>query len=265
MAMITAGIDVGVENTKVVILRDGHVIGRAIGESGGIGRAEVVDQLLKQALDGAGITSSEVSMIAVTGKGKHRITIAAEQVTEPIAACKAALFLYPDATAVMDAGADETLVATIKKEKIGEFTINEKCAAGIGKFLSYLSRRLELSYEEMGALGRPEPDSPTVNDGCVVFAEMDALGLLNRGSSPIEVAIAATEAAALRASNVIMDITMPKWDKIALVGGVAKNAAFVEALRAGSGLDFVVPGEPEYAGALGAALIAATSAGAREH
>ena len=258
--MITTGIDVGVENARVVIVKDGKIVGRASGESGGVGRAAAVDLLMKQALDEAGLNPSDVTRIVVTGKGKHRITIADEQLTEPMAACKAALYLCPGATAVMDAGADETLVATIKGEKIGEFAINEKCAAGIGKFLAYMGRRLELSPAEMGALGRPAPEAAVVNDGCVVFAEMDALGLLNRGASPKEVAAAVTEAAALRASNVIMDLTIPKWDKVVLVGGLANNAAFVSALKASSGLDFVVPEAPEYAGALGAALFAAASA-----
>ena len=254
--MITAGIDVGVENAKIVILKDGKIAGRASGESGGAGRAAAVDQLWKQALGSAGISAGDVGKVVVTGKGKHNISFADDQVTEPMAACKAAQFFYPDATAVMDAGADETLVATIKGEKIGEFVINEKCAAGIGKFLAYMARRLEMTPEEMGKLGRPGKDADTVNDGCMVFAELDALGLLNRGVSPKDVAAAAVEAAAVRASTVLFDITIPKWNKFVLVGGVAKNTAFVSALKAYAGIDIVVPEGAEYAGALGAAVFA---------
>jgi predicted CoA-substrate-specific enzyme activase len=255
--VITSGVDVGVENVKIVVLKDGKVAGKAIGESGGAGRATAVDQLYKQALESAGISASSVDKVAATGKGKHNIAIADELVTEPLAACKAAEYLCPGATAVMDAGADETLVATIKGGMIGEFVINEKCAAGIGKFLSYMGRRLELTPEEMGGLGRPDQGAAVVNDGCMVFAEMEALGLLNRGASPQDVAMAVTEAAAVRASNVLMDITIPRWDKVVLVGGVAKNAAFAGALAANSGIDFVIPEDAEYAGALGAAIFAA--------
>ena len=255
--MITAGIDVGVENVKIVIMKDGKAISRATGESGGAGRAAAVDKIYKEALDGAKLSASDVEKVVATGKGKHNIDFADDQITEPLAAVKAALYFYPDATMVMDAGADEALAATIKKEKTGEFVINEKCAAGIGKFLSYMSRRLELSPEDMSALGRPAAGSATVNDGCMVFAEMEALGLLNRGVSPKDVAVAVTEAAAVRASNVLVDITIPKWDKVVLIGGLAKNAAFVNALKVHAETDISVPEAPEYAGALGAAIFAA--------
>ncbi|MCL1805995.1 MAG: acyl-CoA dehydratase activase [Clostridiales bacterium] len=256
--MITAGIDVGCENIKIAILKDGQVIGRATEESGGIGRAGAVDQAWKQALSGAGIAEKDVEKVVATGKGKHAVAFADDRITEPLAACTAARFLYPGATAVMDAGADETLMATIKGEKMGEFVVNEKCAAGIGAFLAYMGRRLEMTPEEMGGLSRPGPDSPVVNDGCVVFADMEALGLLNRGASPKDVAIAVTEGAAVRASTVVNDITIPRWDKVVMVGGLAKNAAFVNALKANAEIDLSIPQDPEYAGALGAALFAAS-------
>jgi predicted CoA-substrate-specific enzyme activase len=254
--LITAGIDVGVENARVVILKDGKIAGRADGESGGAGRPAAVDRLWEQALSSAGISAGDVGKLVVTGKGKHNICFADDQVTEPMAACKAAKYFFPDATAVMDAGADETLVATMKGEKIGEFVINEKCAAGIGKFLTYMARRLEMTPEELGKLGRPGKDAAVVNDGCMVFAELDALGLLNRGVPPKEVAAAAVEAAAVRASTVLFDITIPKWDKFVLVGGVARNAAFVNALKVYARIDILVPEGAEYAGALGAAIFA---------
>ena len=258
--MITAGIDVGCENVKVVILKNGEVAGKAMGESGGAGRAGAVEQAWQSALSGAGLTAGDVEKVVATGKGKHAVSFAGDRITEPLSAYTAARYLCPDATAVMDAGADETLVATIRKDGIGEFVINEKCAAGLGAFLSYMGRRLELTPEEMGALGRPGPDSRAVNDGCVVFAEMDALGLLNRGATPLEVAAAVTESAAVRASTVVNDITIPNWDKVVLIGGLAKNAAFVHALNANAELDVFVPRDPEYGGALGAALFAASQA-----
>ena len=257
--MITTGIDVGCENVKVVILKDGKVVSRAAGESGGVGRAVAVDQVWKQALDNAGIAEKDVEKVVATGKGKHAVAFADDRITEPLAACTAARFLYPGATAVMDAGADETLVATIKGEKMGEFVVNEKCAAGLGAFLSYMGRRLEMTREEMSGLGRPGPESPVVNDGCVVFADMEALSLLNRGASPVEVAAAVTESAAIRASTVVNDITIPSWDKFVMVGGLANNAAFVNALKANAEIDVSVPEDPEYAGALGAALFAAAN------
>lgn len=156
---------------------------------------------------------------------------------------------------MVSVGADETLVATLGGEKIKELCLNQKCAAGLGLFLEYMARRLGLSIEELSALGAP--DKAIVNDGCVVFAELDALSLINRGTDARDAAKAVTEAVAWRASTTINDITAQDKTCVVLFGGLTKNAAFLNALKRISGIDFVVPGEAEYAGALGAALIAA--------
>jgi activator of 2-hydroxyglutaryl-CoA dehydratase len=104
--------------------------------------------------------------------------------TEPIAAVRAARFLVPGATMVVDIGMDETLVATIKADgKIEQELLNQKCAAGLGILLERIAARLGLTLEEMGAVDVTSAE-PAVNDGCVVFAELDALSLLNRGTKP---------------------------------------------------------------------------------
>ncbi|MDR1204871.1 MAG: acyl-CoA dehydratase activase [Peptococcaceae bacterium] len=255
--MITAGIDMGYESVKIVLLKDGAVVGRAKGESGGAGREAAARKAWEEGLRNAGIAEGDVNRVVATGSGKYNVEFADDQITEGLSALKAIRFLCPDATAVIDAGADETLVATVKGERIGEMAVNQKCAAGLGAFLSYMARRLELTLDEMSGLGRPGADSPAVNDGCVVFAELEALSLLNQGASPEEVAAAVTEIAAVRASSVVNDITVPAWNRVALVGGLTKNTAFVNALKVHAGMDFVIPGEAEYAGAVGAALFAA--------
>ena len=253
--MITAGIDVGLENIKAVILKDGKVIGRASGLSGGAGRPAAVEAVYQEALKAAGVEAAGVAKVVATGKGKFDAAFAADRVTEPVTAAKAAQVLVPGATTVVDVGADETLVATLDGEKICEFVINQKCAAGLGLFLEYMARRLDMSIEELGAVEGPF-DTP-VNDGCVVFAELDALSLLNRGTAPQEVAKALAEACAWRASSVLNDIYRPAKDRVALFGGMTKNKAFVKALEKISGIQFVIPAEAEFAGAIGAAAIAA--------
>jgi benzoyl-CoA reductase subunit D len=255
--LITAGIDMGYESVKIILLKDGTVIGHGKGETGGAGREAAARKVWKEALESSGIDEGDVDGVVATGVGKYNVEFAGDQITEGLSALKAVRFLCPDATAVIDVGADETLVVTIKGERIGEMVINQKCAAGLGAFLSYMARRLELTLDEMSGLERPGAGDPVVNDGCVVFAELEALSLLNQGTSPEKVAAAVTEIAAVRASSVVNDITAPTWDRVALVGGLTKNAAFVNALKAHAGMDFVIPGEAEYAGAVGAALFAA--------
>ncbi|MCL2167033.1 MAG: acyl-CoA dehydratase activase [Clostridiales bacterium] len=256
--MITAGIDMGMETVKVVILKDEKIVGRGKNLSGGAKRASAAEAALNDALREAGLAKADLSKIVATGKGKYDIPFADSCSTEPITAAKAAKFLCPEASTAVDVGADETVVATLGEDKpVKEMAINEKCAAGIGSFLKRMARRLEMTQEEISALPPKARTGPAVNDGCVVFAELDALSLLNRGVSPAEVASAVVDAAAIRACMTINDITNPARDCVVLFGGLTKNAAFVNALQSYAELDFVVPAEAEYAGALGAALVAA--------
>ena len=259
--MITAGIDMGIEYVKAVVLKDGKVVGRGKGQSGGGRRNAAAKAALDDALKEAGLSAGDLNGTAATGKGKFDLDFVGRQVTEALAAAKAGRFLYPDATCVMDAGCDETLVLTYGEgDKLRETAINEKCAAGVGGFLQNMARRLELSLDEMSGLPPATQGGPVVNDGCVVFAEMDALSLLNQRVPPREIASALIDAAAIRACTVVNDITVPALDRVVLFGGLAKNQAFVNALKARSGVDFLIPEEAEYGGALGAAITAASVA-----
>ena len=260
--MITAGIDMGMENARAVILRDERIIGRGIGRSGGEKREEAAEAVLADALKEAGLTRSDIEKIYVTGKGKFDLHFTDDYITEPIAAARAAKFLCPEATAAVDAGADETIVVTLGKNKpVAELAQNEKCAAGVGTFLRILARRLGLTLDELGALPAKQATGAKVNDGCVVFAELDALSLLNNGTPVAEVGAAAVDAAAVRVCMTINDITHPRMERVALFGGLTKNAGFVRALKKYAGFDFIIPPDAEYAGALGAALVAANWGG----
>jgi len=259
--MITAGIDMGMENVKVVILKDEKILGRAKGLSGGARRASSAEAALGEALSEAGVARGDLAKIVATGKGKFDLPFADDCVTEAITTAMAAKFLCPTATTALDAGADETVVVTLGgKRPVMEMALNEKCAAGVGIFLRTMARRLGLSLEELSALPPKAAGGPSVNDGCVVFAELDALSLLNNGTPVKEVGSAMVDAAAVRVCMTLNDITIPARDHLVLFGGLSKNAAFVHALKAYAKAEFSVPDEAEYAGALGAALVARDSA-----
>lgn len=256
---IMTGIDIGVENIKVVVTREGKILGKAKGRSGGAKRLENTKAVYKEALEQAGIGVDEPAKVFVTGKGKFDLQPMADDIlTEHVVAVKAARWYCPDATCVVQVGADETLVATIKPEgAIEHMVINEKCAAGIGSFIRNMARRLELSREEMNAAPLLAEGGIRINDGCIVFGELDVLNLLNKGVPPIEIASAVMASAAVRTCATINDITFPRRDKVVLLGGLTQNPAFVRALKARSGIDFIIPEEAEYAAAVGCALFAA--------
>mgnify|MGYP001587202563 CR=1 FL=1 len=254
--MITAGIDVGIENTKVVILKDGKVIARAAAPSGGANRGKSAEQALKDALSTANISPSDVDSIVATGQGKGDVKVAVDCVVEPVADAKAARFLYPRAACVVDVGADQVRVVTLgEQDKISEVVMNQKCAAGLGILLKSMARTLGMTLDDISRLSGES--KAVVNDGCGVFAEMDALGLLNRDVPREDVARAVVEAVAVRVNSILNDKVKPAKDSTVLIGGMSRNRAVVAALKKRSGINFIIPEQSEYAGALGAALMAA--------
>ena len=251
--MIIAGIDAGIEVTKAAILKDGAIIGKAKVSTGGADRGRNIEAVWHAALADAGLAVGDVSKVIATGKGKFDVAGASARVSEQTAAARAARFYCPDATFVVSVGADEVMASTLGGDRlVQEYAFNMKCSAGLGLFLSFLADRLEMSLEDLGALD--DPQDKWVNDGCAVFAELGALGLMNRGASPETVGAAAVKAVAVRVSAVINDITAPDKRCTVLVGGLTKNSAFVSSLAAVSGIDFIVPEDAEFAGAVGAAL-----------
>jgi len=253
--MITAGVDVGIEYTKVIVMKDGSVVSKAIGLSGGAARPATVKAVYDKALSDTGIKSSEVNKVFATGKGKFDVDFADDRLTEITTAAAAAKLVSSDVTMVVDIGADEIVAGTLAGDKIGEFVINQKCAAGLGLFLESMAERFEMTIEEMSAL--EAPSTVSVNDGCIVFAELDALSLMNRGTDIKEIGKALNEACAWRASSTLNDIYRPNKDCVVLVGGMTQNKAFVKALERISNIKFLIPKDSEYAGAIGAAKLAA--------
>ena len=254
--MITAGIDVGLEYTKAVIMKDGKVVGKACGLSGGAGRPAAVQALYDQALKAAGVGAGDVEKVIATGKGKFDVAFAADQLSETLTAAKAARLANPDVTTAIDIGADETVVVTLDGDKIKEFVINQKCGAGLGLFLSAMADRFDMSIDELAGLNGPS--SVAVDDGCVVCGELDAISLASRGVDLKEIGKALNVACAWRVNSTLNDIYKPDKGCVVLMGGMVKNGAFVKALEEISGVKFVKYADPEYAGAIGAAALAAS-------
>jgi benzoyl-CoA reductase subunit D len=256
--MITAGIDVGLRNTKIALLKDGRVVGKGEGISGGGKRAGNIETIWKEALSGAGIEASDISRVVATGQGKEDVAFADDIAVETVADARAARFFYPEAGAVVDAGADQTRVVTLGEGNgVEEVVFNQKCMAGLGLLLEIIADRLDLTIEEIASIPEGASGGASVNDGCPVFAEEGVLELLNDGVSAERIAGAATDVAVVRLNSILNDKIVPKKDNTVLIGGLARNAAFVAGLKKRSGIAFLVPEDAAFAGAIGAAVIAA--------
>lgn len=257
--MITAGIDCGAKNTKVVLLKDGNVLSKSMVPSG-FDQKDAAHKAFEKALVQAGISKDDVKHITATGAGKKEVDFANNTVTEVGADAKGANKLFPSAKTIIDVGAEEgRAIKADGKGKVVDFAINEKCAAGAGSFTESMARALEVPVENLGDLSLKSTKEIQMNAQCAVFAESEVVTLVHAKTPKEDMAKAVHDAIASRITSMARKIGVEQ--DVALIGGVAKNKGFVKSLKNDLGTELLLPEDPEYVTALGAALVAAESAG----
>jgi benzoyl-CoA reductase subunit D len=260
--MITAGIDCGSKNTKVVILDENNIMSTASVLSG-FDQEESAQQALNKAIEKAGIKREDLKHITATGAGMEAIFFADNNVTTVTCDGRGAYFLFPSARTVIDIGAEEGLVVKLDGNgKVKDFGINEKCAAGAGAFIEAMSRALEVDIETMGELSLKSTKQIPMNAQCTIFAESEVVSLIHQKTAKEDIIKAVHDAIADRNTSMVRQIGIEK--EVALIGGVANNVGFVDAMNKNLGFEILVPKNgvaPEYISALGAALVAQDKVG----
>ena len=253
--MITAGIDMGAKTIKVVILKDGQIIGRGNVFSGFETR-ESAEEALRLALDEAGLTLKDIQTIYATGAGRKEAPHAVNDITEVGADARGIFNLFPKVRTLIDVGAEEGRGIKCSAEgKVIDFVVNEKCAAGAGSFTESMARALEVSLEDFGKISLTSNKEITMNAQCAVFAESEVVSLIHAKTPKADIAKSVHDAIASRIISMVRRVGIDQ--EVALIGGVAYNVGFVDALKRGLESDVIIPENPEYIGALGAALAAA--------
>lgn len=253
--MITVGIDVGNKTTKVVILKDGRIVGKAMTLTG-FDQNEAAEKALAEALSSAGVSRSDVTKTMVTGAGRLSITFSDGETTEVSADAKGVFAKYPNVRTIIDVGAEDGRAIKLDdKGNIADFAINEKCAAGAGSFVESMSRTLETTIEQMGPLSLKSNKTIPMNAQCVVFAESEVVSLIHQKTSQEDIAKAVHDGICDRIISMVRRVGMVQG--VALIGGVAFNVGFQQSLKTGLETDLVIPENPEFCGAFGAALKAA--------
>lgn len=253
--MITAGLDIGAKTIKIVILKDKTVMGQALAVAG-YDVQESLKKIWEEALSKTGIQMNEIDRIVSTGAGRKKATMAQDQITEVSAAAKGAVFLDRRIRTVIDIGVEEGRAIKVDAAgKVVDFAINEKCAAGTGAFMETMARALEVTLEELGPLSLKSTQGVAMNAQCAVFAESELVSLVHAKTSKADMARAVHDAIADRIVSMVRRVGMEKG--IMLIGGVARNVGFLESLKKELESDIIVPEDPEFVSALGAALIAA--------
>ena len=253
--MITAGIDMGAKNIRVVILKDGEIVGRGQ-KLAGFDTTESGKAAFQEALDDAGLKLEQLEKIYATGAGRRSAPHATDNITEVGAAAKGALKVVPQARTVIDVGAEEgRAIKTDEAGKVLDFAINEKCAAGSGAFTEAMARALEVSLEEFGGLSLKSDKAIPMNAQCAVFAESEVVSLVHAKTSKEDISRAVHDAIADRIISMVRRVGVNP--EVTLIGAVSKNVGFVNSLQKGLEKDVIIPENAEFIGALGAALAAA--------
>jgi benzoyl-CoA reductase subunit D len=256
--MIVAGIDVGGKNVHIVIKKDGQILGKVSGPSG-IKKAESVEQLYDEVLKKVGITRKDVERVVATGSAAKRVAFANGAIPDAAADARGVIKLIPTARTIIDVGAEEGRSIKISADgKVLDFAINEKCAAGTGTFIEAMSRALEVSVDEMSKIALQSTQTLSTNAQCAVFGESEVVSLIHQKTPKPDIARALMNAIAGRIASVARIVGLER--DVVMVGGMAKNAGFVDSLKKNIEMDVAVPEDPDYMGALGAAEAAAAGA-----
>jgi predicted CoA-substrate-specific enzyme activase len=253
--MITAGVDMGADAVKVVILSDGNILSRSLGSTGfdPLGAAQ---RALDDAINEAGITRDDIKSIVSTGAGRKTVAFADKSITEVTADAKGTVWLLPSVRTIVDIGAEEARGISCDAEgRVLDFAKNDKCAAGSGAFVETMSRALEITVPEMIDLSFKSTTDAPINATCAVFAESEVVSLIHSKIEKADISHAIHDAIASRVSSMVRRI--PVENDVALIGGVANNAAIVDTMKTHLGAEIVVPENPQFVSALGAALSAA--------
>lgn len=259
--MITAGLDIGHQSVKGIILADRQIIRHITLKLSG-----EVDASAKMAferlLTEARLQPSQVGRVFATGIEREKVSIADGHRTEMLCHLKGAHWLFPGARTVIDLGAEG--IRVLRGDAGGnlrDFMMNDKCAAGTGIFLETVAMMLRIPLAEMGPLSRRGSGKLVLTSTCAVFAESEIVGEIHRGAPMEDILQAVHESVATKIAQLSRRIGLEP--QLILTGGVARNSGIIEALEKNLALAIRTPENPEIVGALGAAILARNSAGGK--
>lgn len=246
-----AGIDIGSTITKVVITNS-QLLTSVIGPTGAEHR-RLANSVMQEALKKAGITFDELEYIIATGYGRINVPFADKQLTEISCHARGVLSFLPVVKTIIDIGGQDCKAMRVEGQRVIDFVMNDKCAAGTGRFLEVIAETLGIKLEEMGALSLKAREKVSISSTCTIFAEQEVISSLASGV-PLENIVAGLhEAIARRIASMAERVKIKP--PVAVTGGGAKNVGLVKALEERLGLSLHIPPEPLITGALGAAVL----------
>jgi predicted CoA-substrate-specific enzyme activase len=250
----SAGVDVGAASGEVLIWDGQEIVAYSIVPTGFNSR-RAAHQAMADALEDSGVSRDQIASIVATGYGRIAIDYAHRQVTEISCYARGMNRLYPEVRTIIDIGGQDSKAISVSADgKVADFLMNDKCAAGTGRFLEVMAKALELDVQQLGEISLQAQTPHQVSSTCTVFAESEVVTLVAEGVDREDIVAGLHAAIAKRTVSMVRRLGLVP--PVAMAGGVAKNRGVVRALEEELGEPLIVPAEPQIVGALGAALLA---------
>ena len=252
--MLVAGVDVGAATAKTAIVLDGKFISCSVIPTGHI-VTEAAKNVTVDALKKGGYTFKDLDYVVSTGYGRHHVKFTNKAVTEIICHARGANYMMPQVRTIIDIGGQDSKVIHVNETgRVIDFVMNDKCAAGTGRFLEVMAQVLDTTIDQMGNLSLKSQTPSDITSTCTIFAETELISL-RAEMTPREDIIAGLHRAVAR-RVVLMGQVVGYREQVAFTGGVAMNQGIRFFLEETLKMPVIVPKQPQIIGALGAALLA---------
>ena len=253
--MICAGIDAGSRSIKAVLFDSDRkqILAAGLADQG-VEQERLAAELFEKLLRSARLDRSQISGIAATGYGRNTIRFADTTITEITCHARGVHQLIPDVRTVIEIGGQDSKVIVLEDGgRVRDFAMNDRCAAGTGRFLEMVATRLDMDWEKLSALAQQSTKPALISSMCVVFAETEIIGLLASGKPLPDVVAGVQTAIATRVAALAGRFVSPP---VCFTGGVALQPGMARALEEVLSCAVRVAPQPQFTGALGAALMA---------
>jgi predicted CoA-substrate-specific enzyme activase len=254
--MRVAGIDIGSITAKAAIVEDGKLLGTKViftGYNAELAGSKVYEEILGE----CGLDKASIEKVVSTGYGRNSVKFADKSFTEIMCHACGAHYLNPHVRSIIDIGGqDSKAILVDEKGKVKNFVMNDKCAAGTGRFLEVMARALEVNLDEFGTMSLKSRQPSKISSLCTVFAESEVVSLIARGEKRQDIIAGIHESIAARVSSMIARIGVK--EPVMVTGGVARNIGVVKALEKKLGVKIEVSPYAQVNGAIGAAILAAS-------
>jgi predicted CoA-substrate-specific enzyme activase len=253
--MIFTGIDAGSRAIKIVLIdaKNMQVIAKGLADQG-VEQDKLASELFNNVLKKHRINTKDVAAIVATGYGRNAISIADTTITEITCHAVGVHNLVPDAMTVIDIGGqDSKLLRLDNSGRVRDFVMNDRCAAGTGRFLEVVAERLDVKLEALGKLASNSTNPAAISSMCVVFAETEITGLLASGTAREDIVAGVQASIAARIISMAGRNAKPP---IIFTGGVAMVSGMADAMQNALGQAVNICPDPQMTGALGAAILA---------